>query len=59
MTYHVAKKGKRYAIVRDEDKKVVGTSDTKKKALRSIGYRMEAHMKSENKGAMKKPIKAL
>ena len=59
MTYHVAKKGKRYAIVRDEDKKVVGTSDTKKKALRSIGYRMEAHMKAEKKGAVKKPFKVL
>lgn len=35
MAYHLKKKGKKYQIVRDEDKVVVGTSDSKAKAERS------------------------
>jgi len=47
MPYHLKKKGKKYQIIRDEDNVVVGTSDTKEKAQRSIGYRMEAIKKTE------------
>jgi len=47
MPYHLKKKGKKFQIIRDEDNIVVGTSDTKEKAQRSIGYRMEAIKKTE------------
>lgn len=53
MPYHIKKKGKKYQIVRDEDNVVVGTSDSKAKAQRSIGYRMEAIMKKEKQEAKK------
>lgn len=57
MAYHLKKKGKKYQIVRDEDKVVVGTSDSKAKAERSIGYRMEAIMKKEKQESKKKEKK--
>lgn len=54
MPYHIKKKGKKYQIVRDEDNVVVGTSDSKAKAQRSIGYRMEAIKEKEKMEAKKK-----
>ena len=53
MSYHIKKKGKKYQIVRDEDNVVVGTSDSKAKAQRSIGYRMEAIAEKEKKEGKK------
>lgn len=56
MAYHIKKKGKKYLIIRDEDNIVVGKSDSKAKAKRSIGYRMEAVAKKEeikSKGVIK------
>lgn len=50
MPYDVRQDGTRYEIVRREDGKVVGTSDTQEKAQRSIGYRMEAERKKAAKG---------
>jgi hypothetical protein len=47
MPYHLKKKNKEWQIVRDEDNVVVGVSNTKEKALRSIGYRMEAIKQNE------------
>lgn len=47
MPYHIRKKGKKYLIIRDEDNVVVGKSDSKAKAMRSIGYRMQAVAKNE------------
>lgn len=49
MPYIIKKKGKKYQIVNKETGKVVGTSDSKAKAGRSIGYRMEAEMKKRGK----------
>lgn len=60
--FHIKKKGKRWAIIRNEDKVVVGYSDYKAKALRSIGYRTEAVMKNikaNNKKGNRKIIKIL
>lgn len=48
MPYHIKKKRKKYLIIRDEDNVVVGKSDSKAKAKRSIGYRMETVAKKEN-----------
>lgn len=47
MPYHLKKKGKKYLIIRNEDNVVVGKSDSKAKAMRSIGYRMQAVEKKE------------
>lgn len=58
MSYHTKKVGKKTAIVRDEDGVVVGKSDTKKKALRSIGYREDALRKKAQNG-IAKPLKYL
>ena len=55
MPYHIKidnRKNKKYLIVRDEDGVVVGSSDKRAKAERSIGYRMEA-VKSEDPIAKK------
>ena len=59
MPYQIKKAGKKFKIIRDEDGVVVGTSDSKAKALRSIGYREEAHVKKEGKGVISKRIKVL
>lgn len=62
MPYHIKKQGKKFKIVRDEDGVVVGTSDSKAKALRSIGYREDAIMRKERmskKHGTKKVIKIL
>jgi hypothetical protein len=51
MPYHIKvdnRKKKKYLIVRDEDGVVVGSSDSRVKAGRSIGYRMDAeHIKAK------------
>lgn len=47
MPYHLKKVGKKFKIIRDEDGVVVGTSLSKAKALRSIGYREDAIRKKE------------
>lgn len=60
MSYIVIKKGsgkKPYKIIRKDTGKVVGSSSTKAKAYRSIGYREEAEMKKES-GMMMKPVSA-
>jgi len=49
MPYHIRKAGSKYLIVRNEDKKVVGRSDSRAKAERSIGYRMDAEAKNPKK----------
>lgn len=62
MSYHLKKVGKKFKIVRDEDGVVVGASDTKAKAMRSIGYREEANMKKEKltrKHGNRKVVKVL
>lgn len=43
MPYHIKKSGGKFQIVRNEDNKVVGTSDTKAKAAASIRARMAGH----------------
>ncbi len=45
MPYNIREKGKKFEIVRKEDGKVVGISDTREKAERSIGYRMQGEAK--------------
>ena len=60
--FHIKKKGKRWAIVRNEDNVVVGISDYKARALRSIGYRDDAINKSiraEKRQGNRKIIKVL
>lgn len=57
MPYHIEKNGKKFDIVRDEDGIVVGTSDTKAKAQRSIGYRMKAVKVKEQVEKAYKPRK--
>lgn len=62
MPYHVKKVGKKFKIIRDEDGVVVGTSDSKAKALRSIGYREDAIRKKEKmtkKQGTRKVVKVL
>jgi hypothetical protein len=59
MPYHIKKVGKKFKIIRDEDNVVVGTSDSKAKAQRSIGYRMEAIAKTERKPVKKSIVKRL
>lgn len=56
MPYHIKKVGKKFQIIRDADNVVVGTSDRKAKALRSIGYRMEAESKKKGHKAYKKVV---
>lgn len=53
MPYKIVKrKGPRpYKIIRKEDGKVVGSSTSKGKAQRSIGYRMEAEKPGKTKKA--------
>ena len=58
MSYHTKKVGKKIAIVRDQDGVVVGKSDTKAKALRSIGYREDANIRKAKQGNAK-PIRYL
>lgn len=50
MPYSIRPKGDRFEIVRREDGKVVGTSDTQEKAERSIGYRVKAEREKAAKG---------
>lgn len=60
--FKLKKRGKKWDIVRTEDNVVVGTSDFKARALRSIGYRVEAvmkKMKQEKKHGIRKVIKIL
>lgn len=60
--FHLKKRGKKWDIVRNEDGVVVGTSDYKARALRSIGYRTEAIMKKikqEKRHGIRKIIKIL
>lgn len=62
MPYHVKKAGKKFKIIRDEDNVVVGTSESKAKALRSAGYREEAIYKKEKmtkKQGTRKVVKVL
>lgn len=60
--FHIKKRGKKWDIIRNEDGVVVGTSDYKARALRSIGYRTEAVMKkakAEKRHGTRKIIKIL
>lgn len=60
--FHLKKRGKKWDIIRNEDGVVVGTSDYKARALRSIGYRTEAIMKkikNEKRHGNRKVIKVL
>lgn len=62
MTYHIKtdkRKKKPFLIVRDEDGVVVGSSDKKSKAQRSIGYRNEALKSNKEVGIDEKVRKAL
>lgn len=47
MPYKILKSGKKYKIVNKETGKVVGTSTSRAKATRSIGYRMSAEAKKK------------
>lgn len=51
--FHVKKFRGKFQIVRDEDNVVVGTSRFKARALRSIGYREAAVLKSIRKNKKK------
>lgn len=46
--------GKKWLIIRTEDKKIVGRSDKRAKAMRSIGYRMEAIAQKNKEGRLTK-----
>ena len=47
MPYETRFRNGRYEIVRKEDGKVVGSSDSKDKAERSIGYRLKGEEKKK------------
>lgn len=58
MAYKVKKQGKKWLIIKVDGNIIVGRSDTKAKALRSIGYREEAEAKKKT-GNVWKPKKVL
>lgn len=49
MPYHVRKAGSKYEIVRKEDGKVVGTSNSRQKAQASVRARMSGERRTKKK----------